>query len=56
MYKQFPSPITGQRKEGLLYKELIRTHVLIIKQGEVGGILQECHDDTGGHKGIHVTS
>ena len=29
-------------KEGLLYKELISSHVLIIKQGEVGRILQEC--------------
>ena len=42
-------------KEGLLYKQLVSCNVLIIKRGEVGGILQECHDDIGGHKGIHAT-
>ena len=41
-------------KDRLLYKQCANSCVLI-KQGETEKILQECHDNIGGHKGIHAT-
>ena len=42
-------------KKDVLYKLVDDNCVLVIKREQVANILKECHDDIGGHKGIHGT-